>query len=157
MRSRCRGGHHGLVARATTHDHRPRKSNAARDRLGGRRHAAVSAVDLEGLDGVGVLLVEGEPDPAERARRVGDAVDDGVVVRAGLVVREARRRALGLATLLEIVGEHQLDEAVERARLLTRRGDRDLQAGRGLGALGRSHGGADEDAQLAVMAKLSCH
>jgi hypothetical protein len=74
-------------------------------RLRARRHAARAVVDGQRLELVGVLLVVGEPEVAEAAGGAGHALDDDVVVLAGLVVGPA-----GPLLTVDLVGE-----VVERA------------------------------------------
>ncbi len=96
----------------------------------------------ERLDDVEVLLDEREADPAERGRVGGDALDDHVVVGAGGVVG-AHVRVLDAERLAD-GRDDEFDEAVERARLLARGGDREVGIGvRGVDGAEIGHGGGD--------------
>src|SRR5215207_3031469 len=111
------------------------------DRLPGVGHAApaLAVVDLDGLHLVLVLVGECKTHPAQGVLGLGDAVDDRVVVARGLVVLARGLRLLRgdparLDPLLGRIAQRDLDEAVVRARFLTRSGDLEL----GLGELGRA-------------------
>ena len=97
---------------------------AVGDRVGGRRHASVTGVDLELLHRVAGVLREREPHESEPRWR-SLRLDDHVVVGGGLVVGRGAAVLGVLRARPRVLDAGEVDERVVGSRLLARGDDRD--------------------------------
>ena len=112
-----------------------RRVRAVRSRLGRRRDAAGAGVDLERLQGVGVLLVVGVAEVAHGALGAGDTLGDDVVVLGGLVVG-ARGTLFTVDHVGEVVEGAGVGAGTEEGQLLVGEARVDLVP---VGDLARRH------------------